>query len=164
MSEFTDKVVIVTGGGSGIGRATSLAFAKAGAKVFVGDYDPLPETEAEFTTEGIRLLRCDVRVEADVANLVQTAVTEGGRVDVLFNNAGVVLVKQIPDVTEQEWDRVFDTNLKGVFLLCKHGIPIFKPLVAEPLLTPPAMPVSYLALTTLFTQAAKGLWLRLPKV
>src|SRR5690606_14920398 len=68
-------------------------------------------------------LKCDVRREDDVAALIDTAARHRGRIDILVNNAGVGLVKQIPDVTEEEWDRVLDTNLKGAFLACKHAIP-----------------------------------------
>lgn len=123
MSRLQGKVAVVTGAASGIGRATALLLADEGARVFVGDFDPLPPSEAEFAKREIRSLRCDVRVEADVAALVARAVSDAGRLDILVNNAGIGLVKQIPDVSEAEWDAVMDTNLKGAFLASKHAIP-----------------------------------------
>lgn len=123
MIGLQDKVAIVTGGGSGIGFATALALQEQGAHVFVGEFDPQAATSAEYERRGIRQIACDVRSEADVQRLVQQTVDHAGGLDILVNNAGVVFVKPITDVTEDEWDKVLDTNLKGVFLLCKHAIP-----------------------------------------
>ncbi len=120
--DLKDRVAVVTGGASGIGRATARLLAECGAKVYVGDYDPVASFEAEDAELGIEHLRCDVRVEAEVRKLIQRASTEGG-LDILVNNAGVGLVKQITDVTEDEWDKVIDTNVKGAFLCTKHAIP-----------------------------------------
>lgn len=117
------RVAVVTGAASGIGRATALLLAENGARVFVGDFDPLPETDAVFAAAGIVQMRCDVRREADVAALIDRAASAGGRLDVLVNNAGIGLVKQITEVTEAEWDACLDTNLKGAFLASKHAIP-----------------------------------------
>ena len=82
----------------------------------VGDYDLLPENEPAFAEAGIAQSVCDVRREDQVASLIERAARETGRLDVLANNAGVGLVKQVPDVTEAEWDACVDTNLKGAFL------------------------------------------------
>ena len=117
-----DRVAVVTGAASGIGRATALLLAEHGAQVFVGDYDPLPENEALFGARGIRHSRCDVRMEDEVQALIEYAANQTGRIDILVNNAGVGLVKQITEVTEAEWDRCLDTNLKGAFLASKHAI------------------------------------------
>src|SRR5688500_2325288 len=122
MPEFSGRVAIVTGGADGIGRATALLLAHHGAKVFVGDYRPRAENEAKFAARGIVQLKCDVRIEADVKRLVDEAVEHGGGLHILVNNAGIGLVKQIPDVTEEEWDACLDTNLKGAFLASKHAI------------------------------------------
>ena len=123
---LTGRTVVVTGGGSGIGREIASMMADHGAKVVVGDFDPPPGTPEEFERRGIKLLACDVRRESDVAELIQAAAKGTGRLDILINNAGVGLVKQIPDVTEAEWDKVLDTNLKGAFLAAKHAIPYLK--------------------------------------
>jgi NAD(P)-dependent dehydrogenase (short-subunit alcohol dehydrogenase family) len=99
-----------------------LLFAREGAKVFVGDLRPLKENERPFAELGIVQRTCDVRVEADVKRLIDEAAATG-RLGILVNNAGIGLVKQIPDVSEAEWDACLDTNLKGAFLCCKHAIP-----------------------------------------
>ena len=116
------RVAVVTGGASGIGRATALLLAREGAHVFVGDYDPVPESAAEFEELGIQQSVCDVRREDQVAALIEQAAQKHGRFDILVNSAGVGMVKQIVDVTEAEWDACLDTNLKGVFLACKHAL------------------------------------------
>jgi NAD(P)-dependent dehydrogenase (short-subunit alcohol dehydrogenase family) len=116
------RVAAVTGGASGIGRATALLMARHGAKVFVGDHAPLPENETLFASNGIASSKCDIRREADVATLIDGAVRSAGRLDILVNSAGVGLVKQITQVTETEWDACLDTNLKGAFLASKHAI------------------------------------------
>lgn len=123
MTPFTGRVAVITGGADGIGRATALLLARQGTKVYVGDFRPRPENQAPFAELGIVQLTCDVRSEADVKRLIDEAVRGGGGLHVLVNNAGIGLVKQIPDVSEQEWDACLDTNLKGAFLAAKHAIP-----------------------------------------
>ncbi len=120
------RTVVVTGGESGIGRATALRLARAGYAVFTGDLRLDPANDEAFTTLGIQRQPCDVRREADVQNLIATAQTTTGQLDVLVNNAGVGLVKPITEVTEAEWDRCLDTNLKAAFFGCKHAIPLMR--------------------------------------
>lgn len=120
------KTVVVTGGESGIGRATARLFAQEGCVVFVGDYQLRDENRQDFLNLQIVSQACDVREEDQVRSLIATAVDQTGRLDVLVNNAGVGLVKQITEVTVAEWDRVLDTNLKGAFLGCKYAIPVMK--------------------------------------
>lgn len=121
------KVAIVTGAASGIGRASAITFAREGAKVVAVDID---ERRGEETCERIRAAggeaffdRTDVSSEADVRRMVEDTVTRWGRIDILFNNAGVVLVKPLEETTEAEWDRVLSINLKAVFLATKHVVP-----------------------------------------
>ena len=120
------KVAVISGGASGIGRACALMFAKEGASVFAGDLKPDPKNDAEFRALGITEAHLDVRDEASVKALVDKASRATGAIDILVNAAGVVLVKQIADVAEAEWDKVLDTNLKGPFLLSKHCIPFMR--------------------------------------
>jgi len=110
---LTDRVAVVTGGSTGIGKATAMLLAEHGAEVFVGDFDPVKTSSDEFATCGIMELKCDVRVEADVRRLIDRAVSEGGGLDILVNNAGIAMVKPITEVSEEEWDACLDTNLKG---------------------------------------------------
>ena len=120
--DLSGRVAVVTGGASGIGRATALLLAREGAKVWVGDFEPRDENLAVFESMGITQITCDVRNEGDVAGLVRAAVEGAGRLDILVNSAGIGLVKQVPDVSEAEWDACLDTNLKGAFLAIKHAI------------------------------------------
>ncbi|HRE01745.1 MAG TPA: SDR family oxidoreductase, partial [Ilumatobacteraceae bacterium] len=124
--DFTGKVVLVTGGATGIGQATSLAFARQGATVVIGDVD-------DRATETVRLIeeqggtalfvRTDVTVAADVERLVQTAVDKYGRVHVAFNNAGILPpTGPLLDQTEADWDKTIAVDLKGVFLALKYEI------------------------------------------
>ncbi|MGE0760407.1 MAG: SDR family NAD(P)-dependent oxidoreductase [Pirellulaceae bacterium] len=125
-SGLRDRVAVVTGGASGIGRATALLLAEHGVRVYVGDFDPLPESSAEFRQLGIVERRCDVRQESDVRALIAAAAEAQGGIDILVNNAGIGMVKPITEVTEEEWDACLDTNLKGAFFGCKHAIPAMK--------------------------------------
>lgn len=120
------RVAVVTGGESGIGRATALRLARAGYRVFAGDIQQRPENRSLFDSLGIDSRLCDVRREADLQSLIGHAAGEQGRLDVLVNNAGVALVKPITEVTEAEWDRCLDTNLKAAFFGCKHAIPYMR--------------------------------------
>jgi NAD(P)-dependent dehydrogenase (short-subunit alcohol dehydrogenase family) len=122
------KVVIVTGGASGIGRATALAFARDGAKVVIGDIDAAgcENTVAAIKDKGgeAAYLRMDVTKSADIQALVRKAVSDYGGLDCAFNNAGLVgSVAGIVDTTEEEWNRVVATNLTGVWLCMKYEIP-----------------------------------------
>ena len=127
MSEFANRIVVVTGGTSGIGRATALKFSIAGARVFVGDINQPAAEDAEFHASNIEFQSCDVRQENEISALIQSAAkAANGRIDVLINNAGVGMVKPIVNVTEQEWDLCMDTNLKAAFFGCKHAIPFMQ--------------------------------------
>ena len=127
MSEFKDKVVLVTGGGVGIGRATALAFASQGAKVVIGNRNIERGREA---TRAIRdaggeasFLQTDVRVAAEVEALVLHAVATYGRLDFAFNNAGTFsALRPISETAEEDYDTVVDTNLKGVWLSLKYEL------------------------------------------
>ena len=124
--DLENRVAIVTGGASGIGRATALVLARHGAKVFVGDFRPLPENAEAFARHGIVQAECDVRNEDDVRRLVEMAAAHDGGIDILVNNAGIGMVKQIPDASEAEWDACLDTNLKAAFLFSRLVIPSMK--------------------------------------
>jgi 3-oxoacyl-[acyl-carrier protein] reductase len=118
--EFTDKVVLVTGAGRGIGKAIAIAFAQAGARVAVNDVNPdsCVKTADEITASGGQALAC----QADVANklAVQSMLIDiedrWGRVDILINNAGVEPHQPIVQLDEWDWNRTIDVNLKGAFL------------------------------------------------
>lgn len=122
------KVAIVTGGAGGMGRSTAVLFAREGASVVVGDVDDAAGAKlaAEVSAAGGRLTyqHCDVAKEAQVASLVATAERVYGKLDTIFNNAGIEQpVTPSTDVTEELFDRVIGINLKGTFFGCKHAIP-----------------------------------------
>ena len=126
--DFSGKVAIVTGGGSGIGQATALAFARAGASVVVADVDPgaVDETARAIKDaggEGTGVVT-DVTRAADVERMVAAAVDTYGGLDVAFNNAGVEAKPlAVAEISEEEWDRVQAVNTKGVWLSMKYEIP-----------------------------------------
>jgi NAD(P)-dependent dehydrogenase (short-subunit alcohol dehydrogenase family) len=124
--EFTGKVALVTGGGSGIGRAAALRFARAGARVAVVDIDDEGGGE---TARMIRsaagealFLQADVSRAAQVEDMIARAAAAFGRVDCAFNNAGISAHSPLHDTAEESWDRVMAVNLKGVWLCMKHEI------------------------------------------
>jgi NAD(P)-dependent dehydrogenase (short-subunit alcohol dehydrogenase family) len=121
-----DKVALVTGAGAGIGKAIAEAFAREGGKVVVND---LNADTAQAVADGIKKaggtatsVQADVSKEADAVKIVKFTVDTYGRLDVLVNNAGIELIKPTHELTEQEWDSVMDVNLKGLFLVSKHGV------------------------------------------
>ncbi|HEU5084327.1 MAG TPA: glucose 1-dehydrogenase [Acidimicrobiales bacterium] len=124
--DFTGKVVLVTGGATGIGRATSLAFARQGATVVIGDVDDRAEETVRLIEQagGTALfVRTDVTVASDVERLVQTAVDTYGGVHVAFNNAGILPpTGPLLEQSEADWDKTIAVDLKGVFLALKHEI------------------------------------------
>jgi 3-oxoacyl-[acyl-carrier protein] reductase len=129
--KLENKVALVTGGGSGIGRATALLFAREGARVAVVDLD---EAAAKRTAEEIEraaaqalAIRADVSRSADVQSAVNQTVARWGRLDVFYANAGVPQrPTSIEDVDEATFDRIMAVNVKGVFLGAKHVAPVFK--------------------------------------
>jgi NAD(P)-dependent dehydrogenase (short-subunit alcohol dehydrogenase family) len=129
---LSDKVALITGASSGIGRAAAQRFAAEGASVVAVDLDEagLAETAALVTEAGgiLSTTRADVARSDDCEAMVAHAEATFGRLDVLFNNAGVMLAGDDDVVSTEEsvWDRTMDINAKGVFLGCKHGIPALR--------------------------------------
>jgi 3-oxoacyl-[acyl-carrier protein] reductase len=121
MFELKGKVAIVTGGGTGIGKAIALAFAEAGASVMVCGpqlrlcEETCLEIAGRFGSKAVAC-SCDVRVKAEIEATVHNVLDRLGRIDILVNNAGVTSNFHVLDLPETEWDRVIDTNLKGSFL------------------------------------------------
>lgn len=131
-NRLAERVAIVTGGASGIGRASALAFAREGARVVVVDHNDAAGQEAakSLVAEGHEAVfaSVDVTREKEIERMVAETADRWGRIDILFNNAGVVLVKSIDTMTEEEWDRVMAINVKATFLACKHVVPCMRKL------------------------------------
>jgi NAD(P)-dependent dehydrogenase (short-subunit alcohol dehydrogenase family) len=121
MARYTDKVVLITGAGRGIGRAMTLRFAQEGAHIVAADIEPaLAESTAAAVKELGRQclwLKVDVTQRTDIQRLVAQTVEQFKRIDVLCNNAGVLRFQEMFEVTEADWDFVLDVNTKGAFFV-----------------------------------------------
>ena len=123
-----DKVAIITGAASGIGRASAFKFAREGASVVAvdGQREANEETAASIRAEGGKAtaVQADVTDAAAVRRMVEAATEEYGRLDILFNNAGISIGGTVLEMDEETFDRLFAVNVKGVFLGCKAAIPV----------------------------------------
>ena len=128
---FTDKVCLVTGGGSGIGQATCERFAREGGKVVVVD---LKEEHGRKTLQAIEaaggqaiFAKADVGKPNEIKASIDAAVSKWGRLDVVVNDAAMMTFKPIVDLPDEDWDRVLGVNLRAVFLYCKYSVPHMRP-------------------------------------
>ena len=124
-----DKVVLVTGGSSGIGLATAKLFAERSYRVTILDIDSRGSRIAStLRSKGMHcgFLKCDVSKESQVSSAVKRVAKKYGRIDILVNAAGIILIKPLEETSYAEFIRVVGINLGGTFLLCKHVIPIMK--------------------------------------
>jgi len=130
VNDFEGKVVIVTGGATGIGHATVARLARAGARVFAGDVSPQlePGLARLQQDEGLPVQgrRADVTSAADMRGLVEWAEEEAGGLDALCCCAGIQTYGTAVDTSEETWDRTLDVNVKGMFLAAKHAIPALR--------------------------------------
>jgi NAD(P)-dependent dehydrogenase (short-subunit alcohol dehydrogenase family) len=125
--QLSGKVALITGAGSGIGRAIATLFAQQGARITIADID---EKAAEKTATQINrkggnaaYTRADVSKSADTRKIVQTTLKTHGKLTTLVNNAGIESTGTVTELTEKNWDKVINTNLKGTFLCSKHSTP-----------------------------------------
>ena len=125
---LANKIALITGGASGIGRATALLFAREGAAVAIADLDDRggKATAAEVLAQGGRAIfeQADVTRAADCERVVTRILAEFGGVHILFNNAGIIRRASILELSEEDWDRVMAVNVKSMFLLSRLVIPI----------------------------------------
>ena len=130
MARLEGKVALISGGARGQGAVEARMFAEEGAKVIIGDIldDAGRQTEAQLRELGYECtyVHLDVTSETDWNAAVQTAVAAYGKLDILLNNAGILIRKNIEDTTEADWDRIFAVNAKGVFLGTKAAIPALR--------------------------------------
>ena len=125
MNDLTDQVAIVTGASRGIGKAISLLLALQGAKVVAVARSEDELIELTNKTQGLGIV-ADVADESDAAHVVAETLRQYGRLDIVVCNAGVGSFNELENFSDAEWDRIFDTNVKGTFLLCKAVVPYFK--------------------------------------
>jgi len=121
--DLSGRVAVITGASRGLGRSMALALGRAGAKLALVARTP---TAIEADNIESATFRCDVSSEQDVKALEKAVVERFGRVDILINNAGMNVRKQVTDFTLEEWNRVIGTNLTGAFLMCRAFIPHMK--------------------------------------
>jgi NAD(P)-dependent dehydrogenase (short-subunit alcohol dehydrogenase family) len=130
VTRLSGKVALITGGGTGIGRAIALAFAREGASVCVAGrrLEKLREVVVEIQKQGGAglAMECDVTRAQEVARAVKGAVERFGRLNVLVNNAGIVHVSTVEGISEEEWDRLMTVNVKGPFLMARAVLPEFR--------------------------------------
>ena len=127
MNTLAHKVALITGGASGIGRATAILFAQEGAAVAIADINAdqgqSAVTEIESAGGKAIFIPCDVTQAEDCQNAVEQTILAFGGLDILFNNAGIIRRADVVHTTEEEWDQVMAVNVKSVFLMSKYAIP-----------------------------------------
>jgi NAD(P)-dependent dehydrogenase (short-subunit alcohol dehydrogenase family) len=130
VTRLAGKIALITGGGTGMGRACALRFAKEGARVALAGrrLEPLESTAAEICAAGGEALAiaCDVTRGADAGRAVRETAARFGGLHVLVNSAGVLHVSSVESISEGDWDRVLDVNLKGPFLMSRAALPEFR--------------------------------------
>jgi len=130
MRRLSGKVAFITGGGTGIGRACALAFAREGAEVALAGRrpEPLAAVGAEIVATGSEAfaIACDVTDRTSVESALAQAEKRFGKVNVIVNNAGAVVVATVEDTSDQDWDRVMATNLTGTFFVSRAALPVLR--------------------------------------
>ena len=129
--DLTGKVAVVTGASAGLGADAALAYAESGADVAIlarraEKLETIKEEIIAKTGRRVSAVKCDVTNEESVKNAIQTVIDTFGKIDILLNNAGIAVHCAVDEATEEEWDKVFDTNTKSIFLTCKYVIPHMK--------------------------------------
>lgn len=127
MSKLQGKTALITGGGTGIGKATAHLFAKEGANVYITGRreEKLKEVKQEAKDQGIEIgyVSADVSIESDCENVVNQIIDQEGKIDILFNNAGILIPGTTHETPTETWEKIFDINVKGTYFMSKYTIP-----------------------------------------
>lgn len=130
MNRLAGKVALITGGTSGIGGASAELFAKEGAQVIIVGRDEQrgKDKEAEIINQGgkVCFFKCDIASWEDIESLYQYVTKEYGRLDVLFNNAGMLRTASLEEITDEDWDAMYNTNVKALMHICKRFMPMLQ--------------------------------------
>lgn len=127
--DLSGKVAVISGGAAGIGLSTAELLSAYGAKIAMLDVSLLGEQEAKklcASGRKVKFYKCDVTSHEDCKNVIDEIEKDFGRIDILFNNAGVTFRKTVVELEEKEWDKVIDVGLKGTYQLSKFAIPVMK--------------------------------------
>lgn len=130
MFELNGKIAVVTGASSGLGRDAALAYAKEGANVclLARRAEKIEDLAKEIESLGVKAIaiKCDVTKEEEIKTAVEAIINRFGRIDILLNNAGIAVRGGVDTLSEEDWDKSMDTNVKGIYLVSKYVIPIMK--------------------------------------
>lgn len=130
MLNLKGKVAVVTGASSGLGRDAALAYAKEGANValLARRKEKIDSLAKEIEALGVEALavKCDVTKEEEVKTAIEAVINKFGTIDILLNNAGVAIRGTVEELTQEDWDKSFNTNVKGAYLVSKYVIPVMK--------------------------------------
>ena len=130
MFELKGKIAVVTGASSGLGKDAAIAYAKEGANVclLARRAEKIEDLAKETESLGVKAiaLKCDVTKEEEIKTAVEAIINRFGRIDILLNNAGIAVRGGVDTLSEEDWDKSMDTNVKGIYLVSKYVIPIMK--------------------------------------
>jgi len=130
MFDLKGKIAVITGASSGLGKDAAVAYAKAGANVclLARRIEKLEEVSKEIKELGVESIavKCDVTKEEEVKLAIETVINKFGRIDILLNNAGIAVRGGVETLTEEDWNKSMDTNVKGIYLACKYVVPGMK--------------------------------------